>query len=130
MGNDYQNNMFMLHLFHLRRKKLRGIHCENPYGSYAADQMPKQITTSEPPQNPESQPASVSNPFKWMLTYQNRFFVRFLSKASGFRLKQRFIGKEHKVKSRMTGKFPQKRGQMVFVDRIKPVSPGQETKSY
>ena len=48
------------------------------------DQIPKTNHHFRVPQNSESQPASMNNPFKWSLRYQNRSSVNFLSKASGF----------------------------------------------
>lgn len=91
---------------------------------------PKQITTSEPHRMSESQPASMNNPFKWSLTYQNRSFVRFLSKASSFWLTQRFIGKGGiKWNQEVLGNFHKKRGQVVFVVKIKPASLGHHLKS-
>lgn len=91
-GNHCQDQNFE---FILSRKKeaykvsIMRIHL----GIYTTDQIPKTNHHVRAPQNSESQPASMNNPFKWSLTYQNRSFVKFLSKASGFWLKQRVSGK-------------------------------------
>lgn len=76
------------------------------------------------PQKFWSQPASVNNPFKWSLTYQNRSSVNLQSKASGFWLKQRFIG-QRIMKPRTTGNFHKKRAQMGCVFRMKLAPPAR-----
>lgn len=93
-------------------------------GSDPADQIPKTNQHVRASRNSESQPASMNNPLKRPLTYQNRPFVHPQARPLVSDWREVFLGKWMKGNQELLGHFHKKRGQTVSVVRMKLPTPG------